>query len=205
MTVRTAMRVKTPLIMGLCVFLSFVSGCCTTRHPQKPPDVDISSVVQQIQKAIDPFWDSKAKGLPPLTSVKIALQTVNDSKISGEVDYLVVALQGYYDNSVTQEVDLTLVPQEPAKRHALAKLPNLAKSLKDEISAAQSQIKAAYSNGAHVLTTQEIDVQLQFAVIWDESAGPTGWKLSPISLTASDEHSKSTTDTITVVFMTPSQ
>lgn len=46
-------------------------------------------------------------------------------------------------------------------------------------------------------------MQLQFTVVWDVSGGLGQWKLSPISLSASDEYSRSTTDTITVVFTAP--
>ena len=102
----------------------------------------MSAVVQQIQAAIDPFWDSEKNGLPGLSSVRIALQTVHDNRVSGEADYLIVALRGYYDQAMTQEVDLTLVPQPPAKNRAHFQPPNLAQSLTQAIAAAQKQIKA---------------------------------------------------------------
>jgi hypothetical protein len=184
--------------------LALASGCSTLRPLQQPPGaVDISAVVQQIQAAIDPFWGSEKNGLPGLSSVRIALQTVHDNRVSGEADYLIVALRGYYDQAMTQEMDLTLVPQPPAKNRAHFQPPNLAQSLTQAIAAAQKQIKATYRNGDHVLNTQEIDVQLQFTVVWDVSGGLGQWKLSPISLSASDEYSRSTTDTITVVFTAP--
>lgn len=117
--------------------------------------------------------------------------------------YLIVALRGYYDQSMTQEVDLTLVPQPPPKNRAHLQPPNLAQSLTQAIAAAQKQIKAADRSGDHVLNTQEIDVQLQFTVAWDVSGGAGQWRISPISLSASDEYSRSTTDTITVAFTAP--
>jgi hypothetical protein len=196
--------VKTPLPVALGSVLALASGCSTLRPLQQPPGaVDISAVVQQIQAAIDPFWGSEKNGLPGLSSVRIALQTVHDNRVSGEADYLIVALRGYYDQAMTQEMDLTLVPQPPAKNRAHFQPPNLAQSLTQAIAAAQKQIKATYRNGDHVLNTQEIDVQLQFTVVWDVSGGLGQWKLSPISLSASDEYSRSTTDTITVVFTAP--
>ena len=195
-------RIALPVVVGS--LLSLVSGCNTLKPLEKPPGaVDISSVVQQIQQAIDPFWDSEKSGLPGLSSVRIALQTVHDNRVSGVADYLIVALRGYYDRARTQEVDLTLVPQPPAKNRTHFQPPNLAQSLTQAIAAAQRQIKATYRNGDHVLNTQEIDVQLAFTVVWDVSGGAGGWKLSPISLSASDEYSQSTTDTITVVFTAP--
>lgn len=81
--------VSTPLPVALSTLLTLVSGCSALRPLQKPPGVvDISSVVQQIQQAIDPFWESEKNGLPRLSSVRIALQTVHDNRVSGEADYL---------------------------------------------------------------------------------------------------------------------
>lgn len=55
--------VRTPLPVALGTLLTLVSGCSALRPLQKPPGVvDISSVVQQIQEAIDPFWESEKNG-----------------------------------------------------------------------------------------------------------------------------------------------
>lgn len=198
---RIERRVR-PVVLG--AVLAFVSGCSALRPLPPPPGVvDISAVVQQIQEAIDPFWDSEKGGLPALSSVRIALQTVHDNRVSGEADFLIVALRGYYDKAMTQEVDLTLVPQPPPKNRAHFQPPNLAQSLTDAIAAAQKQIKATYRNGAHVLNTQEIDVELQFTVVWSVGGGVGQWRISPVALSASDDYSRSTTDTITVAFTAP--
>ena len=196
--------VRAPLPVAVGTLLAVVSGCSTLRPmPPPPAAVDIAAVVQQIQQAIDPFWDSEKNGLPGLSSVRIALQTVHDNRVSGEADYLIVALRGYYDKAMTQEVDLTLVPQPPAKNRAHFQAPNLAQALTDAIAAAQKQIKTTYQNGNHVLSTQEIDVQLQFTVAWSVGGGVGQWRISPVSLSASDDYSRSTTNTITVAFTAP--
>lgn len=196
--------VREPLAVALSTLLALVSGCSTLRPLPPPPGaVDLSAVVLQIQEAIDPFWDSEKNGLPGLSSVRIALQTVHDDRVSGEADYLIVALRGYYDRAMTQEVDLTLVPQPPPKNRARFQPPDLAQSLTRAIAAAQKQIKAAYSHGGHVLNTQEIDVQLQFTVVWSVGGGVGQWRISPVSLSATDDYSRSTTDTITVAFIAP--
>jgi hypothetical protein len=180
------------------------AGCCTTAGLKPPPDkaVHVADLIAAIQRAIDPFWDVKD---PPLSSVKVALQTVRDNRISGEVDYLVVAVKGYYDNAATEEVDLTLMPkQPPAQLLALKDAgPDIEKALREAIENARKQISKTYSTHGHILNTQEIDVQISFAVTWDISAGVAAWKISPISISASDEYSKQTTNTITVVFKAP--
>jgi hypothetical protein len=190
----------------VCVgVLILVSACTTSRALKGPPpeSVRISDVVEAIQRAIDPFWQSSPNGLPPIASVKIALQAVRDDRLSAEADYLVVALKGYYDNAFTQEIDLTLTPRKSAQENAEEFGPSIETRLRDAIASAQKQIAATYHHGDHVLGTQEIDVQLAFAVTWDANAGVNKWAILPISLTASNDLSIKTTNTITVAFKTP--
>ena len=130
----------------------------------------------------------------------MVLQTVHDSRISGEADYLVVALKGYYDNASTQEVDLTLVPKQTVALGG----PTIGQALTNAIASAQKEIQATYAHGEHTLATQQIDVQIGFAVTWDESAGVNKWAILPVSISASQEFSSKTTNTITVTFKKPS-
>lgn len=197
--------VKRVLLPSALLSVFLVSGCCLSRALKAPPpgSVHISEVVDEVQKAIDPFWQAQPNGLPPIASVKLVLQTVHDSRLTAEADYLVVALKGYYDNAFTQEVDLTLVPQRViANKAAIG--PEIEKALHDAIISAQQQIKATYSSGGHTLNTQEIDVQISFSVTWDVNAGVNKWSIVPISITASGDLSSKTTDTITVTFKRPS-
>src|ERR1700690_3113860 len=98
-----------------------LSSCCTSSALKDPPQAvfHVSDLVADIQSAIDPFFGSQPNGLPQLSSVKLALQTVQENRIAGEADYLIVAVKGYYDNAFTQEMDLTLVPQQRAHIFAL--------------------------------------------------------------------------------------
>lgn len=182
-----------------------LSACCSTSSltPKPPGAVHVDEVVKAVQNAIDPFWQGSPNGLPPIASVKLALQTVHDNRISGEADYLIVALKGYYDNAFTQEMDLVLVPQQKFAALDLVNGPSLEKALHDAIESAQGQIKKSYGSGPHALSTQEVDVQISFAVTWDVSAGVAKWIVAPVSISASDEWSSKTTNTVTVTFKAP--
>jgi hypothetical protein len=189
------------VVSGFLFFL--LSACCGTGlvKPDAPGKVAIADVVAAIQDAIDPFWQPKA-GLPPLATVKVALQTVHDTKFSGEADYLIVALKGYYDHAFTQELDLTLAP--PPRGVSVERLPeDITKALHDAIESAQKQIKATYTYNGHTLNTQQIDVQIGFAVTWDASAA-LKFSILPITLNAGAETSLKTTNTVTVTFKKPS-
>lgn len=197
---------KLSRLIGPTLIVCLFSGGCTSTalNPVPPGSVRVSDVVKEVQNAIDPYWQDPAhpSSLPPIASVKIALQTVHDTRLSAEVDYLVVALKGYYDNAYTQEMDVTLVPQKPAgeKAHALT----AGEALRDAIGSVQKEVQASYTSDAgHTLNTQEVDVQVCFAVTLDVSGGANKWAISPISLTATGELSLKTTNTITVVFKLP--
>jgi hypothetical protein len=198
------MKILADTVCSLAI-LSLVSSGCASRVPKAPPSesVHIADVVDVIQKAIDPFWQAQPSGLPPISSVKLALQTVRDSRLSGEADYLVVAVKGYYDNAFTQEVDLTLVPQRRIAPLIAVPGPTIEKALRAAIESAQKQISATYTSGGHTLSTQQIDVQISFSVTWDASAGVNKWAIVPISFSGSEELSSKTVNTITVTFKTP--
>jgi hypothetical protein len=184
------------------------TGCCPSAlkpSPKAPPgSVNVGQVIAEVQDAIEPFWESNG-GLPPLSAVEIDLQTVRDDKISAEADFLVVALQGYYDNAVTQEVDIKLAKPPKGTRAAATTLkhPSISEVLRNEIAEIQKVVKASYGTGEHLLRTKEIDVQLKFAVTWDVQAGVSGWKILPITFSASNEYSRSTSNTIIVTFAQP--
>lgn len=184
---------------------ALLTSCCTSSALKDPPKAvfHVSDLVADVQTAIDPFFGSQSNGLPQLSSVKLALQTVQENRITGEADYLIVAVKGYYDNAFTQEMDLTLVPQSVPHIFSLATGPTITEALHDAIASAQTEIKATYGKGPHALSTQEIDVQISFAVTLDFNAGVAKWSIVPISITASDEISKKTTNTITVTFKNP--
>jgi hypothetical protein len=192
--------------IGPAFAICLLSACCAPTALKPPPDgsVRVSDLVKEVQNAIDPFWQDPAHpgSLPPIASVKIALQTVHDTRLSGEVDYLVVALKGYYDNAYTQEVDITLAPQKPSAEKARALTAG--EALRAAIEGVQKEVQASYTSDAgHTLNTQEVDVQVCFAVTWDASLGANKWAISPISLTASGELSLKTVNTITVAFKVP--
>jgi hypothetical protein len=199
----TLMRKPIAAMVVCGVLISLLSACCGSGlvKPDAPGKVEIADVVAAIQDAIDPFWQPKA-GLPPLGTVKVALQTVHDTKFSGEADYLIVALKGYYDHAFTQELDLVLVP--PPRGLSEEGLPQgITKALHDAIESAQRQIKATYTHNGHTLNTQEIDVQIAFAVTWDASAA-LKFSILPVTLNAGAETSLKTTNTVTVTFKKPS-
>lgn len=188
------------LVSGL--LFSLLSACCGSGFvkPDAPGKVAIADVVAAVQDAIDPFWKTTA-GLPPLASVKVALQTVHDTKFSGEADYLIIALKGYYDHAFTQELDLTLAPRPPELR--AESLPeSITKALREAVESAQKQIKATYTYNGHTLNTQQIDVQIGFAVTWDASLA-LKFSIVPITLNAGAETSLKTTNTVTVTFKKP--
>jgi hypothetical protein len=194
-------------VAGYMGVVCLLSGCCSTTALKPPPSgsVRVSDIVKEVQAAIDPYWQDPAhpSALPPIASVKIALQTVHDNRLSLEADYLVVAVKGYYDNAYTQEVDLTLVPAKPSENKLLGL--SMGDALKEAIGSVQKEIQTTYtSDTGHPLSTQEVDVQVGFAVTWDGSAGVAKWSIVPISISASDELSIKTTNTITVAFKVPS-
>jgi hypothetical protein len=191
-----------------------MSGCTAGLVKPDDPPISLSRMVDEVQIAIDPFWcpgknktDKECQsGLPPLKQVKLALQTVRDTKLGTEVDYLVMAVQGSKDNSATQEIDLTLTP------HAITAttladtyddLANIRKVLIDTITSARESIKKTYGDGDNQLDTDEISVQIAFAVTWDGKVG--GAKVPVLTLLASPsvERSIKTTNTITVTFARP--
>jgi hypothetical protein len=126
-----------------------------------------------------------------------------DDKTSAEADYLIVALKGYYDNSQTSQLDITLTPEKPPEIKELAlPLDDTIKQLKKAILSAQQEIQKTYASATpgHTLYTSEVDVQIGFTVTWDGSLGVNKWALLPISLSASKEVSYKTANTITIAF-----
>jgi hypothetical protein len=94
-----------------------------------------------------------------------------------------------------------------AQRRAVAReverLPEtMTKTLHDAIESAQKEIEATYTKGGHTLNTQEIDVQISFAVTWDASA-VFKFSILPISVNVGPETSLKTTDTVIVSFKKP--
>jgi hypothetical protein len=80
---------------------------------------------------------------------------------------------------------------------------DITKALHYAIESAQKQIKAAYTYHGHTLNTQQIDVQIAFAVTWDASVA-LKFSILPITLNAGAETSLKTTNTVTVTFKKPS-
>lgn len=184
-------------------------GSASSAPASRPSDAPtVSDIIKSVQVAIDPFYQTTdaPSSLPPLKSVKLSLQTVQDDKISIEADYLLVALKGYNDNAHTQELDVILTPEEPKlTTKSFKEPPSIADILQQAIRSAQNQVQRTYTSTfpGHSLNTSEVDVQISFAVTWDGAAGVNKWELSPISLSGSDEISYKTTHTITVVFAKP--
>jgi len=197
---------KCSSVFWVIVFLPLVLFSCNTLPPKPQNDgfVKVDDIVKAIQDSIDSVQSGASK-LPPIQSVKVALQTVNDTRLSGEADYLVIAIKGYYDNAFTQEIDLTLVPTQvnQLQKQAVPGTADLKRDLVKAIQDAQKEISKSYSGKNYTLNTQEVDVQISFSVVWDGSAGVDSWKIAPLSITASGEVSLKTTNTITVAFSKP--
>jgi len=144
-----------------------------------------------------------------MTKIKLALQTVRDTKGGLGVDYLIASAQASKEYAETQEVDLILVP------HYLSSvmtydfqtddLANVGKALHDAIEGTQKSIARTYGTGTKMLDTDEIDVQMAFAITWDGKIG--GSKIPVLKFLASPtlEHSIKTTNTITVTFARPAK
>jgi hypothetical protein len=185
----------------------------TTTYPEGAPSV--SDIIKSVQAAIDSFSprsDAQENSLPPLQKVKLTLQTVLNSKTSAEVDYILVALKGYTDNAFTQELDVTLTPEQPKKTLMSFNMTSsitkdITKELEKAIRAAQNQIKSTYTGKipGRSLNTYEVAVQISFVVTLDVSGGLNKWELLPISLSGSEEISYKTAHTITVIFANPSK
>jgi hypothetical protein len=165
-------------------------------------------MVEEVQSAIDPFWcpsnDEKCQsGLPPLKQVKLALQTVRDTKGVGQVDYLVWTVQGSKDYSETHEIDVTLTPH-PISSDPLAEtydeLADIRRALMNALSSAQQSIKEKYGEGSKQLDTDEVTAQISFAVTWDGKVGGAKVPVRRILASPSLERSLKTTNTITVTF-----
>lgn len=211
------------MVAGL--FCSLLTSCCcistkphgdsnlasspTKTYPKGAPSV--SDIIKSVQAAIDSFYpQAKAQKnrLPPLKKVKLTLQTVLDSKTSVEADYLLVALKGYTDNALTQELDVILTPEQPKKARMTFDVTSfITKELEKAIKAAQNEIQSTYTGKTpgHSLNTDEVDVQISFVVTLNVSGGVNKWELLPISLSGSEEISYKTAHTITVVFANPSK
>ena len=174
-------------------------------------------MVNAVQDAINPFWCNKggasdsngecSKNLPPLSQVKLALQTVRDTKAAVEADYLIASVQGLKDSSQTQEIDPTLKPHKPPQEQiTVTGIDEFAKVRAlpyDTIKHARDGMNATYGQGDQMLDTEQIDVQIAFAVTWDWKIGVNKWKILFLSANASLERSSKTTNIITVSFIRP--
>lgn len=185
--------------------MSFFRRLFFPAHPKTI--VHISEFVEAVQDAINPFYQSSPSSpssvswLPRISSVKLALQTFRELKITGGLQYLVIAAEGYYDDTATEEVTLTLVPQAPGiSQRATTTQRLITQALHDAIAAVQKEVKPVYGSGANALRTNEIDVQVSFVLAWSGSAGVDKWTISPIQITAKGEYTSKMTHTVTVVF-----
>lgn len=190
---------------------SLLSSCSSIspKPPVPPPGApSVSDIIKSVQTAIDSFYQQSGvdNNLPPLKNVKLTLQTVLDSKATGEADYLLVALKGYNENVHTQELDVILTPEQPKiTTKSLNELPSIADELQQAIKKAREQIQRTYTSTVpgRSLNTTEVDVQIGFTVAWDAAAGVNKWVLLPITLSGGEELSYKTTHTITVAFAKP--
>ncbi len=76
----------------------------------------------------------------------------------------------------------------------------ITEALHAEIGKVMKQVQPIYTTEGITLKTEEIDVQISFAVTLETSAGVEKLTLKPITLTASGGYSSKTTNTITVTF-----
>jgi hypothetical protein len=149
--------------------------------------------------------DTTTSQLPPLSRVKISLQTVQDVKIGAGANFLVISLKGYDENAITRSLDIVLVPEHLGGAMT-PRTPTLATELEAAIRTARDQVAMSYpsSSNAPLLKTDEVDIQIGFAVTRGASAGAS-WVLTPISPSVSGEISHKTTHTVTLVFANSSK
>ncbi len=205
------------IVIATCAF-GATGGCAYTPvKPQLNDPVVLSEMVTAVQQAIDPFWcppddhgvanNACPSGLPPLKQVKLTLQTVRDTKTTGQLDVSVASLQASKESAETQQIDLTLTPNKPPEIVVTGfdhdRFAQLKRDLSERIEAARNSVKKTYSNAGKTLYSSAIDVQVSFAVTWDVKVGAS--KLAVIFLSASPSFDRSTkaANTIVVSFANP--
>lgn len=202
---------KTILFIVLGVMVASLIGCkCPQPVPQPSSSIKnltwpkVNDAVVSVQRALDASQAAILQGDNKwdLKTAKITLQTVNDNRISTEVDWLIVALKGNYENSTASTLDLTLVPS--VNKFLAFSEDTLAMELTKAILSAHSKIKTTYiplDKGGSPLTTSEVSVTVSFVATWDVSGSVGKWALVPISISAGDEFYQKNTNTAVITFV----
>ena len=182
-------------------FLRFLKSLVKRWRP-KPELPEVSAIVTAVQKAL--AKSSKEVAGHGVSKVKLTLQTDSDLKVSGKGKYIAVALEGYYEKSTIEEIEITLKPVKGPLVKAFAEQELLTTELSERITDASRYVDKCYRSDAGALQTDQIDIQISFVVTRDAKGEiENKWTIKPAleaSLSASGEYSAKVTHKVTVTF-----
>ncbi|SAK66086.1 trypco2 family protein [Caballeronia ptereochthonis] len=187
----------------VAAFLLVVGVHANAKRPAVPegPPAEIESVLNQVQQALANVQSTLAESnLPPLSEVKLDLQTVVKVKVGGGVTLWVISVGGHWEQDKAQQVVLTLKPPSPGAERNVASA-SLTQTLEETIVSAAKGVKDAEKSRVP-LKPSALDLTLQFTVETNVNAD-VGPKITPITADFSGDVTKTAIQKLTVSFAYP--
>jgi len=187
--------------------LLFVSPSIATAKDKKDvanpnESVTIQEVVAQVKEALSNVQTKLTNNqLPPLTSVKLTLQTVATGKAGAKISFWVITIGGSLQKEASQEVVLELVPPNPGNAANISS-ESFTKALEDSILDVSQGVQGA-DQGNLPLKLNNLSVTLGFTVTAEGTAGAK-LTLAPVTLDISGQKDKKVVHKLEVSYGKPS-
>jgi hypothetical protein len=184
----------------LALGLSACSTAAFTQQPEGAQSVSIEQLLGEVQNGLTQAQTKLVEDkLPPLKSVTLNLTAEAKDVGGGKVNLFIVSFGRQWEKSVSQEIEIKLVPPKADKRAGITKGITVADQLATAIVSAGKSVRNARDHGGVPLVTSSLKVVLSFVVKQDTSGGAQ-LKLVPVTFDLSGEMAKEATQKITVEY-----
>lgn len=186
------------------VLLALVlSACSTAALTQQPENAQSASIEQLLGEVQNGLTQAQTKlteeKLPQLKSVTLNLTAEAKDVGGGKVSLFIVSFGRKWEKSVSQEIEIKLVPPKADKRLGISKSVSVADQLATAIVSAGKSVKKARDHSGVPLVTSNLKVVLKFVVKQDTTGGAQ-LKLVPVTFDLSGEMANEATQKITVEY-----
>jgi len=191
------------LIEGMAIVaLPLLTGCTGHNSAFQTQLPTVEEVVGEVQKALVGVPEQLDKlGFPPLSGVRLTLQTTATKTASGSIQLFVLAAGGTFEGSATHEINLTLVPPKKPKSEVRGEAVEehvIANTLHDAIMESAREVKTTLDDPSATvhLSVDTLEAKISFAVKYSAKIGEKGMVvISPLSVDLGGSLAKSASQT----------
>lgn len=179
-----------------------LSACSTAALTQQPEGVSIEELLAEVQNGLTQARTKLAQEkLPPLKSVTLNLTAEAVDVGGGKVSLVVVSFGRKWQKSVSQEIEIKMVP--PKRGAQSVENKNFSVAVADQLAtaivSAGKSVKNARDHSGAPLVTSNLKVVLSFVVKKETTAGAE-LKLVPVTFDLSGDMANNAAQKITVEY-----